>query len=470
MIGTILDGRYRVTEVLSKGGFGHTFLAQDIRLPGDPICVVKQLKPAFSEPQLLEIAQKLFKREAEILQTLGKHSHIPQLLAYFEENSEFYLVQEYINGHTLDKEIVPVKPLVENQIIHLLLEVLEILDFVHKNNVIHRDIKPENIIRSRENKQLFLIDFGAVKQVLNNQNNPATAVGTVIGTFPYITLEVCHGKPQFCSDIYALGMIGIQAITGVKLEPYMGGGFETDIQGNIQWQNRAIVSHELAAILTKMTQQDYRQRYQTAQEVIGDLKLLQPFTDTVPDPKYSSSVPRQETNPPGYHSVATIVSDIPSQPPSQQTSKTSSFPTKILLGLGLLAAIAIPSTYLLMNSTQSTPDLPELAVDGNFTQGILTAANSCKDIPQESIFCQKYFLKGNKNENIVIEMNSDDFDPMLVILKPNGEQLELNSDIAPQNPNAKITVSLPETGNYTVIARASFAGELGKYAIKAAAE
>jgi serine/threonine protein kinase len=443
MIGKILDGRYKITKDLSKGGFGHTFLAQDTKRPGSPICVVKQLKPAFSDPQLLKVAQKLFEKEAETLEALGKHPQIPSLLAYFEENSEFYLIQEYINGYTLDKELIPGQPLGETQVIQLLLEVLEILEVVHHYPVIHRDIKPENIIRSRENNKLFLIDFGAVKQVINNQKQ-ATAVGTVIGTFPYMTLEVCHGNPQFNSDIYALGMIGIKAITGAKLEPYMGGGFPVDSQGKLLWRNGVNVSNELAEILTKMVYQDYHQRYQTAREAIADLSQL------VPGRTISKDLFPQPINP------STTI----------QKEKSSSN-KKLLIGLGIAAAIVIPGAFFALKMTSNTPSFPQLATDGQFSQANLSPEYPCKEIAQENIFCQKYAIAGRKGQKLTIEMNSQDLDPQLILLKPDGSQLEINSDIAPNNPNARISVNLPTDGTYTIIARTTFAGEGGRYTIRA---
>jgi serine/threonine protein kinase len=477
MIGQILDGRYRVTDVLSKGGFGHTFRAQDTKRPGSPICVVKQLKPAFSDPNMLEIAHKLFEREAEILEKLGNHPQIPRLLAYFEENSEFYLVQEYIDGPTLDRELVPNTILAENNVINVLIEVLEILEFVHGHSVIHRDIKPENIIRSRENNRLFLIDFGAVKQVINNQNKQVTAIGTVIGTPPYITLEVFQGQPKFSSDIYALGMIGIKALTGTQLEPHMGGGFEQDTQGKLLWRDRAIVSNELAEILTKMVHQDYRQRYQSAREVLEDLRRLQLMRGIAqPNPQLYQTAPQSGhyTAIQGKKPEDTVISTLPNETSSSVgvgtfiPSKNSN--NKLLIGLGVAAVVLLSGGFAIWKLIPTSSSFPELALDGNFTEGILTPSNACNDIPQASIFCQKYTFKGQKGQKVTIEMNSEEFDPQLVLLKPDGEQLDINSDIAPNNQNAKLTVSLPSDGNYTLIARTSFSGELGKYAIKAAAQ
>lgn len=162
MIGQILDGRYHIVQMLGGGAFGQTFLAKDMKRPGYPSCVVKQLRYIGNNPQGLQIARRLFKKEAEALEKLGQHDQIPTLLADLEENQEFYLVQQFIPGHSLIMEIVPGQPWTEEQVINLLKEVLQILVFVHGQGVIHRDIKPANLMRRSGDGKIVLIDFGAV--------------------------------------------------------------------------------------------------------------------------------------------------------------------------------------------------------------------------------------------------------------------------------------------------------------------
>jgi serine/threonine protein kinase len=91
--------------MLGSGGFSYTYLAEDTHRPGNPMCVVKHLQPARTDEVFLDIARRLFKTESEILDLLGHHDQIPQLMAYFEENQQFYLVQEYIRGQTLQEEL-----------------------------------------------------------------------------------------------------------------------------------------------------------------------------------------------------------------------------------------------------------------------------------------------------------------------------------------------------------------------------
>ncbi len=266
MIGKLLDHRYQVVRVLATGGFGQTYIAQDTRRPGNPICVVKHLKPTSSDPRVFETAKRLFSSEAETLEQLGNHDQIPRLLAYFDENQEFYLVQEYIEGHTLTEELTLGQQWTESQVMQLLQEVLGILEFVHHQGVIHRDIKPDNIIRRVSDNKLVLVDFGAVKQLrspLVTAGGQPTAT-VAIGTPGYMPTEQGQGKPRPNSDIYSLGIIAIQALTGVSAAQLQ----ENPETGEILWQHLTHVNYRLAAVLTKMVRYHFKDRYQSATEAL----------------------------------------------------------------------------------------------------------------------------------------------------------------------------------------------------------
>ena len=272
MLNQLLGGHYLVVQALGEGGLAKTYIAEDHHRPGHPKCVVKYLKPASNAPGFLPTARRLFNKEAEILERLGKHDQIPRLLAYFEQKQEFYLVQEFIEGHTLSKELPLGHRWSENKVIQMLTDVLQTLEFVHSYRVIHRDIKPSNLIRRQKDNRLVLIDFGAVKQVRNpniTTRVPLSQKTISIGTQGYIPTEQVRGKPRLNSDIYALGMIGIQALTGIH--PLH---LKEDADGEIMWQNRAEVSDELAAILTQMVCYHFKERYQSITEVLQALKLL----------------------------------------------------------------------------------------------------------------------------------------------------------------------------------------------------
>ncbi|MDJ1170046.1 CHASE2 domain-containing serine/threonine-protein kinase [Roseofilum sp. BLCC_M154] len=269
---SLLGGRYHITKVLGAGGFGQTYLAQDIQRPRHPICVIKHLRPVQTDGNFFQVAQRLFKTEAEILDILGQHDQIPQLFAYFEEHQEFYLVEEYIEGSSLSDELGEDKRLEVSQVMELTFDILQVLTFVHHYQVIHRDIKPSNIIRRQSDRRLCLIDFGAVKQFAPHLEEETERFTVAIGTKGYAAPEQLMGQPRLCSDIYSVGMIAIHALTGIspqKLRQDWG-------TGSAVWHHlvESTVSVELMDILDTMVAYHFRDRYPSAVEAIDALKKI----------------------------------------------------------------------------------------------------------------------------------------------------------------------------------------------------
>ncbi|MEO0969094.1 MAG: FHA domain-containing serine/threonine-protein kinase [Cyanobacteria bacterium J06639_18] len=274
MIGNLVAGHYKVIKVLGSGGFGQTYLVEDILLSGNPRCVLKHLKPSSAESKVLETSRILFEKEADTLEKLGSHDRIPKLLDYFEEEQQFYLVQEFIPGHTLNLELPKGLRWTEGEIIEMLVEILEILEFVHSQGVIHRDLKPANLIRRSSDKKIVLIDFGAIKQIQSQTSiyrQPRVTIS--VGTPGYMPSEQIRRLPRSSSDIYALGMIAVQALTGL----YPGELEDDPNTGEILWQHLTSVSPDLAEILTKMTRYHFKERYQKVTEVLEALRELEDF-------------------------------------------------------------------------------------------------------------------------------------------------------------------------------------------------
>ena len=272
MLNQLLGGRYRVIKQLGRGGLAQTYIVEDNHRPSSPKCVAKFLKPVDKDPNFLPTARRLFLQEAEILEKLGQHDQIPRLLAYFEQNEEFFLIQEFIDGDTLGQELKSGHRWSQIKVIQMLQDVLPILEFVHRYGVIHRDIKPNNLIRRKKDGRLVLIDFGIVKKIHASKmmTNQLLSQKTIsIGTQGYMPNEQLRGKPGLNSDIYALGIICIQALTGV-----IPIDLKEDRNGEIIWQNLVEVSDELAAILNKMICYHFLDRYQSATEVLQAIKSL----------------------------------------------------------------------------------------------------------------------------------------------------------------------------------------------------
>lgn len=270
MLGTVLGGRYKIITILGAGGFGQTYLADDTQQSRR--CVVKQLKPISRDTRMLDIARRLFDTEVETLSRLGQHDQIPELYDSFQENDEFYFVQEYIDGHPLSEEFSRGQRLSEAEVVVLLQNVLSVLQFVHQNQVIHRDIKPGNLIRRRHDGKIVLIDFGAVKELQTQLSGHVgqTSFTVGIGTEGYTPSEQLMGRPRYCSDIYALGMTAIQAVTGMQPSQLP----EDPNTLDLRWQDRADIGLGLAFVLDRMVRYDFSQRYQLVEDVLQALQRL----------------------------------------------------------------------------------------------------------------------------------------------------------------------------------------------------
>jgi serine/threonine protein kinase, bacterial len=276
----LMNGRYRVLQGLGQGGFGATYLARDEQLPGQPNCVLKQLRPTTSAPHVLEMARDLFEREAQTLGRIGSHPQVPRLLDYFEANDEFFLVQEYVSGATLQQEVKKNGPFTEAGVKQFMSEILPVLDYLHRNNVIHRDIKPANLIRRSHDRKLVLIDFGAVKNhvssLVETASEQTAFTSYAIGTPGFAPPEQMAMRPVFSSDIYALGVTCVYLLAGKAPKDL---AYDTST-GELMWRRNVHVSDHFAGVLEKMLEVSVRHRYQDAAAVLEALDM-EPYLDSL---------------------------------------------------------------------------------------------------------------------------------------------------------------------------------------------
>jgi formylglycine-generating enzyme required for sulfatase activity len=292
--GNLLGNRYRVLQLLGEGGFGRTYTAEDTGR-FDDICVIKQFFPQVQGTAALTKATELFKQEAKRLYELGEnHSQIPRLLAYFEQGASLYLVQEFIRGQTLLKELQQ-QAFSEAQIRELLADLLPVLEFIHHRHVIHRDIKPENIMRRQSDRKLILIDFGGAKQVTQTS---LARQATGIYTVGYAPSEQMAGFATPLSDLYALGATCARLLTQSLAVEDTSGNLHDRVYDafNGQWLWREIlqekgvtISDDLGQIIDKLLKHLPKERYQSAAEVLEDLNSPKPKIPTtiisIPQPQ-----------------------------------------------------------------------------------------------------------------------------------------------------------------------------------------
>lgn len=296
----LLRDRYRIIQALGQGGFGATFLAIDESLPGHPNCVIKQLRPTATAPHVMQMARELFEREARTLGKIGNHPQVPRLLDYFEAHQEFYLVQEYISGSTLQQEIKRSGPLSEAGVKQFLSEILPLLAYIHGQKVIHRDIKPANMIRRAQDCKLVLIDFGAVKYQNaqpNNASEQTALTSYAIGTPGFAPPEQMAMRPVPASDIYALGVSCIYLLTGkspkdIDYDPHTG---------ELQWQKYVHVSEHFAKVLGKMLEISVKHRFQSIESVLKELDM-EPYLDSLQNSLTAQPNPTTARKPLGHRS------------------------------------------------------------------------------------------------------------------------------------------------------------------------
>ncbi|AHJ28435.1 serine/threonine kinase [Nodularia spumigena CCY9414] len=272
--------RYRVVKPLGQGGFGATFLANDEALPGEPSCVIKQLRPSGNAPHILQMARELFEREAKTLGKIGNHPQLPRLLDYFEDQEQFYLIQEYISGSTLQQEVKLNGVFSEAGIKQFLSETLPLLQYIHEQKVIHRDIKPANLIRRTQDARMVLIDFGAVKnqvsQAAQNPSGQTALTAYAIGTPGFAPPEQMAMRPVYASDIYALGVTCIYLLSG-KTPKDLDYNPKT---GEIMWEHLVQANDHLTNVLRKMLDVSVRNRYQSAEDVLRALEI-EPYLESL---------------------------------------------------------------------------------------------------------------------------------------------------------------------------------------------
>ena len=304
---TLLNNRYQILQSLGRGGFGETYLATDTHMPSGRKCVIKQLKPVIQQPDIPQWMQDRFQREAAILEELGEgSSQIPRLYAYFAENGNFYLVQEWIEGVTLTQRVQQKGVLSEKQVTDILVSLLPVLDYVHSRRIVHRDVKPDNIIlRSADNKPV-LIDFGVVKETMATVVNEGhSAFSVAIGTPGYMASEQAAGRPLYSSDLYSLGLIAVYLLTGKSPQT-----LETDtVTGEINWRKVAPNLHShLAMAIDRVVRFHPRDRLASAKEM---LEALQP-----------------QSIPSGATTIAVAPGNFPSSNSSTPPSTRQTLPTK----------------------------------------------------------------------------------------------------------------------------------------------
>jgi serine/threonine protein kinase len=261
----ILSKKYKIRSVLSRGGFGVTYLARNISLPGEPLCVIKKFAPRVTDPNLIAIARKQFDLESLSLSRLGNHTQIPSLLDCFKIGTDAYLVEEYIPGVVLSQIISKQREFTASEVEKFLTQMLRVLQYIHAHHLIHRDIKPQNIILRKTDRHFVLVDFGAIKDLdpfTTAKNHPDESRS--VGTPEFSPPEQLANRAVYASDLYALGMTCIYLLTGKDPSQFATDPYTCELM----WADDLEISIDLIEIINKMTQMTLVDRYQSATQVL----------------------------------------------------------------------------------------------------------------------------------------------------------------------------------------------------------
>ncbi len=275
--GTTLQNRYRVLEPLGKGGFGRTYLCED-QTRFNELCVLKEFIPAANTPtESLGKARELFQREAQVLYQIH-HPQVPRFRASFGEGQQWFLAQDFVAGKTyktlLEERLSGSQTFSEAEVLHLMLQLLPVLTYLHGQNIIHRDISPDNIILREKDLLPVLIDFGVVKELAQRVEGgeEATPKGTTIGKLGYAPTEQLRtGQAYPNSDLYALAVTAVVLMTGRKPHELLD-------QATLTWRWipwLPAVTPQVIQLLQRMLSPAPKNRPQSAQEVLLALNSLQ---------------------------------------------------------------------------------------------------------------------------------------------------------------------------------------------------
>ncbi|MEH2026473.1 protein kinase domain-containing protein [Nostoc sp.] len=285
-VGTVLQNRYRIIQILGQGGFGRTYLAEDQRRFNE-LCAIKELISTARSALALEKAQELFHREAAILYQI-EHPQVPKFRERFEQDQRLFLVEDYVAGQTyrtlLTERQAVGQTFTEAEVLQLIQMLLPVLEHIHSRGIIHRDISPENIILRDSDAKPVLIDFGVVKELATRLRSPDSPLPeTTVGKLGYSPSEQMQtGGAYPSSDLYALAVSAIVLLTGKEPSDLFD---QNQLTWN--WQGWAKVNPRFAVVLNRMLNHLPSDRYQSAASVS---QALQPLEQLSPPPLNASNL------------------------------------------------------------------------------------------------------------------------------------------------------------------------------------
>ncbi|BAY93474.1 MULTISPECIES: serine/threonine-protein kinase [unclassified Tolypothrix] len=383
-VGTVLQNRYRIIQILGQGGFGRTYLAEDQRRFNE-LCAIKELIPTTTGTSVWEKTQELFHREAAILYQI-EHPQVPKFRERFEEDQRLFLVEDYVAGKTyraiLSERQAVSQTLTEKEVLQMLRSLLPVLAHIHSRGIIHRDISPENIILRDSDGQPVLIDFGVVKELATRLQSPnSTAPVTTVGKLGYSPSEQMQtGQAYPNSDLYALAVTAIVLLTGREPSELFD---ENQLTWN--WQQWAKVNPQFAQVLNRMLNYRPSDRYQSAADVIQALQSVDQASVTNPNVTNTNAVSNMQTIAVGGRPPQPAPSPSPNTPapviPPSNTSSVLDNPLAIGAIGSAVVILAGFGSWALVSSIRSRPTTQPEAPVQTFPSPVVSGGTTLTPTP-----------------------------------------------------------------------------------------
>jgi serine/threonine protein kinase len=379
-VGTVLQNRYRIVQILGQGGFGRTYLAEDQRR-FDELCAIKELTPTTIGTSMWEKTQELFQREAAILYQI-EHPQVPKFRERFEQDQRLFLVEDYVAGKTyrtiLSERQAVNQTLTEQEVLQLMRSLLPVLKHIHSRGIIHRDISPENIILRDSDAQPVLIDFGVVKEIATRLQSPdSTAPVTSVGKLGYSPSEQMQtGQAYPNSDLYSLAVTAIVLLTGREPSELFD---ENQLTWN--WQKWARVNPGFAQVINRMLNYRPSDRYQTAADVMQALQAIDQPNGANPNVSnlQTIAVGGRQINP--VAPPASPNRPAPVIPPSNNNSSVLDNPLAIGAIGSAVVILAGVGSWALVSSIRSQSNRPPETPPQTFPSPVISGGTTLTPTP-----------------------------------------------------------------------------------------
>lgn len=370
-IGKIFAGRYRIVKQIGRGGMADVYLAKDLILDGEEVAV-KVLRTNY---QTDPIAVARFQREARAMADLD-HPHIVRITDIGEEDGQQYLAMEYVAGLDLKRYIKEHYPLSNEEAVRIMGQILLAMRLAHARGIVHRDLKPQNILLTPDGTAK-VTDFGIAVAFAETS---LTQTNSMLGSVHYLSPEQARGsKATFQSDIYAMGIIFYEMLTGHI--PYDGDSAVTIALQHFQKPLPSVIAENpsvpqaLENVVIKATAKKLSDRYQSVSEMYVDLSTSLSYNrrnepklvfddaskaDTKTLPKVPQSTLTSIPKAPAQEERPQSKKLTPEQAPTQKPTKKRKFKARYMILLASLLLVAASLIWIL-SRTPATIPVPDVA-------------------------------------------------------------------------------------------------------------